>query len=891
MRELLRRLWYVIRQRQFERDLAEEIEFHRAMAQRDLEQGGMGPSAADSASRRLVGNATRAREESRGVWIWPWLETLWQDGAYAVRNLRRQPGFTAVVVLVLATVIGLHTTLVTVIAGVVLRPWPGIRDGARVVTIYLVGQTVPAGRFPPFPLDAYRTLSEHTTSLSGVTAMMQDDVRVGSGESAQMIDALLVTGNFFDLLGVVVAPGRGFAADEDRPGRPQAVVVLAHDFWQSRFGGERSIVGSAIRINDVPFTVIGIAARDFGSAEPAYAKQLFLPMSATSLLRPTDPPPCCVEVAGRLASGATRAQATAEVSTLTDAVTLPDGSRPRGAVVTGTEFASRPGRTDSVGPLAAASAILAGLLLVWLIACANIGNLLLARAAARVREIGIRLSLGASRRRLVRQLLTEGFVLALLASGAGVAIAYELPFLLLHFLGGAGARFPFRVAVDGVVLGYSVLFAGLSAAAFALAPALYATRANVTVALNEREGMPASRFALRGCLLGVQVALSVVLLVSAGLLVRGAQRTGLFDPGFAVDDVTAVSFELQPGTYDDARKRAFFGDLTDALRALPPGSIDAFGFATWEPDFIRRGYQTPVRLPDQTPAQARTLTNVDVSPDYLNVLRIPIVAGRNFDSSDAGRPVVVINETMAKLYWPNDTPIGKTILLDRSESREVVGVMRDAHTHSMSTVPPMFYQPLIIAKDNSSRPFKTTPGRGSGRVVPRLVIRAGRKVPLLELKAIVARLDSRVRIQLTPLSAHLEARVAEAKWGPMLAAVLGAFALALATVGMFGVFAYAVRQRTREIGIRMALGAQPSAVVRLILTGHSRAVAAGLVVGLFGAVASSIVMRSRLHGLSPFDPVAYLGVAALLAAAGLAASYVPARRAVRVDPVVALRYE
>jgi uncharacterized membrane protein len=234
----------------------------------------------------------------------------------------------------------------------------------------------------------------------------------------------------------------------------------------------------------------------------------------------------------------------------------------------------------------------------------------------------------------------------------------------------------------------------------------------------------------------------------------------------------------------------------------------------------------------------------------------------------------VINEAMAHQYWPDESPVGKTFLLGRGESREIIGVMRDAHTHSMGTVPPLFYQPL----------------RG-GRVVPRLLIRSSKGVPSAELKRIVAGIDPRVRIQTTPLSAHFEARVAESKWGPVLAAVLGAFALALATVGMFGVFAYAVRQRTREIGIRMALGAQPSAVVRLILTGHSRAVLAGLLAGLFGAIAASIILRSRLHGLSPFDPVAYLGVAAVLTVAGLAASYVPARRATRVDPVVALRYE
>ena len=767
MRELIRRAWYVLRQRHFEQDLAEEIEFHRAMAQRDLEAHGLDHTEAGQAAHRLVGNATLAREASRGVWIWPWLESLWQDAAYAMRNLRRQPGFTAVVVIVLATVIGLHTTLVTVIAGVVLRPWPGVHDANRVVTVYLRG---PAGRAAAlvaggFPLHDYQTIAERARALSGVAAMYAEEVQVGAGDSARSTPALLVTGNLFDVLGIAVSPGRGFRPEEDRPGYAEPVAVLAYDYWQSQFGGDAAIIGTSVRVNGVPFTVIGVATRDFSSAEPAYGKKLFLSLAAASQLRPADPPiACCVDVAGRLAAGATREQARAELDLLSREFVLPDGATPRGVIVTGTEFASRPGRTDAVGPLAAASAISAGLILVWLIACANIGNLLLARAAARGHEIGIRLSLGASRRRLIRQLLTEGFVLALGGSALGIGIAYKLPFLILHVLGGATA-FPFRIAVDGVVLGYALVLAGLSAAAFGLAPALFATRADVAAALNEREGLRASTFPLRGLLLGAQVAVSVVLLVSAGLLVRGAQRAGAFDPGFSVNDVTAVSFELPPGTYDDARRRAFLADLT-------------------------------------------------------------------------------------------------------------IGVMRDAHTHSMGTVPPLFYQPF----------------RG-GRVVPRLLIRSSKGVPSAELKRIVAGIDPRVRIQTTPLSSHLEARVAESKWGPMLAAVLGAFALALATVGMFGVFAYAVRQRTREIGIRMALGAQPSAVVRLVLAGHSRAVLAGLLVGLFGAVASSIIMRSRLHGLSPFDPVAYLGVAAVLTVAGLAASYVPARRATRVDPVVALRYE
>ena len=376
--------------------------------------------------------------------------------------------------------------------------------------------------------------------------------------------------------------------------------------------------------------------------------------------------------------------------------------------------------------------------------------------------------------------------------------------------------------------------------------------------------------------------------MSAGLLVRAAQRqSATFDPGFAVNDVSVVSFELPVGAYDDARRQAFFSDVTAALGTLPAGAIDAFGFASQEPSFLRRGFHAFIRLPGQTPPQAKPIMFASVSPGYFDVLRIPIVTGRDFQPADATRPVALINEAMAREYWPNENPIGKTFVTsgginglirpnDRSTVLEVVGVIRNAHTNGLYEVSPTFYQPLATS---------------GARLVPKLLVRTSGPMPTDDLARLVQRIDPRVRTQTIALSAILQDRMQETRTGPMLAGVLGACALALATVGMFGVFAYAVRQRSREIGIRMALGAQPAAVVRLVLAGHSRAVVGGLVAGLVGGVAASTILRSRLHGLSPFDPVSYLGVAAILTVAGLAASYIPARRATRVDPVVALREE
>src|SRR5256712_3278044 len=451
MPEFLRRVWYLIRQRQFEAELAEEMDFQRAMS-----------------NGRDFGNATLAREDSRAVWIWPWLESLWQDGAYACRNLRRQPGFTAVVLLVLATVIGLHATLVTVLAGVMLRPWPRIKDPGRVVALYLRNPQGQPRRGPSCGIADVRGLAPRAASFEAVAAMASSEVRVGSGDAVRSGSALFVSGNFFQLLGIDMARGRGFAANEDRMGDPRAVTVLSYDFWQSRFGGDQAIVGQAVRLNDVIFTIVGVSSRELGGSEPAYGKSVFLPVAALALGHADDPSPSGLagksdfyraDVVARLARGVSRRQAQAELDLLSRDYAAPDGTKPRGSIVTDTAFFSHPGRMTPNGPLVAAALVSAGLLLVWLLACANIGNLMLARAAARVREIGIRLSLGASRCRIVRQLLTEGFVLASIAGAFGVGIAYELPFVILRVMGGSSAAFPFRVAVDGVVLGYAVLLA------------------------------------------------------------------------------------------------------------------------------------------------------------------------------------------------------------------------------------------------------------------------------------------------------------------------------------------------------------------------------------------------------------------------------------------------
>jgi len=533
------------------------------------------------------------------------------------------------------------------------------------------------------------------------------------------------------------------------------------------------------------------------------------------------------------------------------------------------------------------------LMLVWLLGCANVGNLLLARAAARAQEIGIRLSLGASRPRVIRQLLTEGFVLAFVAGALGVGIAYALPSLVVRFVGDRAAldAVNFSLAPDRVVLGYALLLSVASCMAFGLAPALHATRSDVASALKDRDALPPSRFPIRGVLLGVQVAISVIVLVGAGLLVRRVQRQASFDPGIPLGDLSVVSFSVQGEPYDQTRTKAFLADLTASLQQLP---IGRFGLTTNEP--FSQGNPEVFRLAGETSEQNKRISVVDVTPGYLDVLRVPIVAGRNFLETDSNRPVALINESMARRYWPNEDPIGKTFVAGQADTREIVGVVRNV-SDGLEETYPMFYRPFGSSSatggaTGAARDVGAQGGRirviaGGGFAT--LVVRSSRKGLSDEIARAVAQVDSHVRSQTRLLSAALEERRKALRAGPILAGLLGVFALGLATVGMFGVFAYAVRQRTREIGIRMALGAQPADVVRLILAGHSRAVVVGLFVGLLGAMAASQVLRSFLYGVSPFDPIAYLGVAAVLAFAGIAATYIPARRATRIDPIAALR--
>jgi predicted permease len=650
-------------------------------------------------------------------------------------------------------------------------------------------------------------------------------------------------------------------------------AVLSAEFWQGHFASDPAIVGRQIRLDGVPFEVVGVVSREFAASEGA-ATSMWLPFGALALLRPGNPEVaaiddsrnCCSQVAARLVAGATREQAQSELEILSNRFRVSVGLDERPLVVAGTSFlpARERGSMLIVGGL-----LFAALLLVMLLACANIGNLLLAKGAARKREIGLRLSLGATRRRIVRQLLTESLVLALTAGATGLLAATQVAPFLARLTGGEGVTSP-GGRIDWMVIGATFAIACMACLAFGLAPALHATRVSLLTALKT-DSLTSGRLAMRSILLGTQVAITVLFLASAGLFLRGAQQARTLDLGFALDDAAVMSFRWPAEAYDVGRKGAFLRTVAAQLGNLggPP-----IGLADWEP-FEGSSGEAAVRLPGQGPEQASVVNTIGVSAGYFDVLRIPIVAGRNFSATDAGGRPVLINETLARRLWPDDVAVGKTFLSRYREPVEhvVVGVVKDALTDRVDRVAPMFYRVF------------------DGALEPKLLIREDDDVARARIEGIVAALDSRVRVQVQPLAANFSGEVAMSRRSAAIAGGLGSLALTLALVGMFGVFAYAVRQRTREIGVRIALGARSVDIIGLVLSGSAKAVIVGVGVGFLGAIVTAQLLRHLLFGVSPFDPVALAGVAGVVAGAALVASCVPVHRAVHLDPVQALRCE
>jgi predicted permease len=879
MSRFLRRLRFWWTRERLARELAEEIEDHRLQAQARLEADGLAPADAALESRRRMGNVTLAREASRENWGWPALDSILQDGAYALRQIRRQPGFTLLAAGTLALGIGLNTTVFTIYSALALRPWP-VADARQVVNlvnrspreIRQRGGGGPGG----FSLEEAAFLAASARTLSGVVT-----TRSGGGNQRLADDDASISwvgGSYFAVLGVPMAVGRPFTPAEDRLQTPANVAVLSFGYWSRAFGADPSIAGRQVRFEDVPFTIVGVTAREF-TGTLSDRTDVWMPMASAQLLRPSDrwvlnvllkPGNCCVAVAARLRPGSTRAEAAAEL-TLLDAryraergiATPGDGVR-----VTGTEFMA----DDKNGAGGELTAMFAGVALVLLLACANVGNLLVSRGFVRRREIAVRLALGASRTRVVRQLLTEGFVLAGIGAVVGLWLTAWLPRALVSVV---SANAGLQLSPDRTVLLFTLAVTVISCLCFAFAPAIHATSADVSRALKDGGHASSRRFRLRGMLLGVQVATVVVLLAAAGLLLRAVSAAGNRDFGYDVEELSFASLAAPPRGYDAARISA----LSTAVRAgVDDEGLDSRVALTSTPPLGSGNIKGAYRLADSSEDFFNSV--YEVSPSYFDVAGVRLVAGRALQSTDTGRPAIVVSESLARRHWTVQSAVGRRLVsspptggFNLPGELEIVGVARDASMTGISSVDDTIYQSL------------------SGRTLPYGLFRSRDGEAAETFTAIAARLDPRLRVRIHPLSDNLDQQLRGSRLAALLASSLGGIAVALATVGLFGVFAFSVQQRTREIGVRMALGARRLDVIRLVVASNGVPLMAGLGAGAAASLGAARLLRSYLMGLDPVDPLTYAAVAAVLAVAASLATFVPVRRATRVDPLLALRHE
>ena len=805
------------------------------------------------------------------------MDHLQQDLLYAVRRLFKAPGFAAIAVITLALGIGANSAIFSVVNGVLLKPLP-YPQSERLVGVFHVTEGNRAVMSGPNFTDIARSASTLENAAAISTGRM---ILTGEGEPTRLSIAE-VSASLFNALAVRPELGRVFNADENTPGRTN-LVILSHGLWQQRFGGDRSVIGKRIMLDGTPKEVVGVMPQGF--SYPA-RREAWLPLEYDEGFVSKQRSSWFLEVVARLKPGVTVQQAAAEVETLGRnlARQYPNDNSEIG-------MTAYPLLDDMVGDIRRSVFILLGAVgFVLLIACTNVANLLLARAAARGSEMAVRTALGAGRGRLVRQLLTESVLLSLFGAAGGLLLAVW-GVELLTSLKPAGIPRLDNIRVDGTVILFTIAVAVVTGILFGLVPAFTATR-GLTDSLKEGgRGAVTTRGGtrVRGALVVVELALAVMLLAGAGLLMRSFVKLQAVDPGFRPEQ--AMTFDLtlpEPRYKDDAQRVAFFDDLLSRLRALPGvrSSTAVLGLPLNGLDLIISFTVSgrPPVPPSQQPAmQVRVAT-----PGYFSAIGIPITRGRGFtedDRADAPR-VVVITEAAARQYFPGEDPIGKTITLGwrrgpgtPQAGGQVVGIVGDIKDAGLAEPnPPQIYMP-----------YRQWP-------IGFMTLVLKTSVPPLTLadaaKAQVAAVDPNLPVSnLATLDAIVAKSISQQRFYMTLLTIFASVALVLAAIGIFGVLSYAVSQRTREIGIRMALGAQEGSVISLIVRQAMLLVVSGIVAGTVFALFLSQTMTKMLFSVTPTDPATFASVAAVLVGVALLASYLPARRATKVDPIVALRAE
>jgi len=868
-------------------DLSQEIQDHLQEKVDDLIAGGLARTEAEAQARREFGNATLIEEDSRHVWRWPSIEDFFMDVRYGLRMLRKNSVFTVAAVVAIALGVGINIGIFSVLNGAALRLLSVPRADQMIsVSQIFHRRTIrnTHGETSMFSYREYLDYRDHNHVFSGLLAYEPFVEATLPGGKMQQLLGAATSCNYFDVLNEHPAQGRAFVdSDCDAPGE-NAVVVVSDDLWRGTFGGDPSLVGKRVILNRTAYTVVGITPPGFTGTEPI-PSAFWAPITMQKALEPgldrlADDNMSWLALLGRARPGVTMEEVRADLDVIAGRIDQLHPGRSTSLTIRTATFFGRPEERAFLLPVA--SVVLAAFGLVLLIACANVANLLLARASARHKEIALRLSIGASRWRLVRQLLTESLLLSLFGGTLGSLLAFWsfasiTQFVTSHLPG----RFPpvvVNVAPDVHVLAYALALTLITGIAFGLIPALQSSRLDLNTALKEdgthsRPGRRSGRF-LRNTLIGAQIAVCMILLLAAGLLLRGLYYAQTVNPGFEVKNVGAMFLNLRAQGYDEGRAAVFIRRLRERIAGLP--SVTEVAQAECAPlshDFSADYFTVPGR------SEKVAIEYNHVSPEYFPLLGIPIVRGRGFTPDETrDAPGVIVTESTARRLWPGEDPLAKTLREDTGREYSVIGVAKDAQVSHLGELNTTYLYFPSGPQDNL-RTYVLVRSAASFTATAK------------DIRDAVQSLDADMPVDVTKLEDYLEIWRAPSRIVAALSGALGALAMLLASIGVYGMVSYSVSRSVREIGIRMALGANGREVMSLVLRQAMRPVLIGGLVGMVGSAAVSWVLSSMLFGLSAHDPMAFISVPLFLLAVALIASYIPARRAMRVDPIIALRYE
>ncbi|HEV2342384.1 MAG TPA: ABC transporter permease [Candidatus Acidoferrales bacterium] len=946
--------WY--RRASRDADLARELREHLELEAEDQRDAGLSPKEASNAAHRALGNTLKIEEDVRAAWGFRWLETFAQDLRYGFRMMRKSPGFTAVAVLTLALGIGANTAIFSFIDGILLRSLP-VKDPQQLVVLYWSAHSHPKlhghGDFGDcgfqggigdcsLSIPFFKTVRAQSNVFSGMAAFAGPlDYDFSGNGPASMAQGQYVSGDFFSTLGVDTIIGRPLGVSDDSPSAPPA-IVLSYAYWQRAFGGDRSVVGRAVRVDNISAVIAGVADPRFTNLTPGNSFDFFMPFSVADRIRSenwrqqdriSDAGIWWAVIVGRLKPGVSLAQAQAAATTMfvnetTHGATPLLNKADAPAIKLLPAAQGLDGESSQIAPMFYLLMFAVGLIL--LIACANVAGLMLARSATRKREMALRIALGAGRARIVRQLLTESVLLSFVGGVLGILLSlWGINAITALFSSGQEA-FPFVIALDWRVLLFTLGVIFAAAILFGLAPARRGSRMDLTPSLKETaSSLPGSAahsgrwFGLGNALVVAQVALSIVLLIGAGLLVRTLRNLQTLNPGFDTRNILLFGINPTAAGYSAQKTAQLYSDLQQRFAALPGVSSasyseDALLSGDWSSD--------PMHVDGAPPRQNVDTAELTVGLNFFSTMRIPLLAGRAFNSADfaaasaidaatvaaeqaaskakasgaastvaASSPAsskanfaplpVIINESFARECFPNQNPLGKHFSDSQDENEPsigphpgylIVGIAGDTkYAHLRDEIEPTMYMPLVrnsahFALRTAADPLALV------KLVHGIVSSADDNLPLF---------DVRTQTEQVEQTLYLERLISQ------ISSAFAMLALVLACIGLYGLLSYEVARRTRELGIRMALGAQRRDLLRLVVGQGISLVFIGAAIGIAAALGVTRFMSAVLYGVHADDPLTFAGVVILLALVALAACYIPARRAMKVDPMVALRYE